>query len=134
RKKLGINEDVKEFFSIRDLDEADEYFTALTEEHRFRLVGKLVSLALDSKESDARLVAVFFSRSSSQCECSSDAFEAGFTPMVELLDDIAIDAPKAFEYMAVMLKGAGLDKDEERLKRMAEKMMDSDKLFHVVSS
>ncbi|KAI6046367.1 hypothetical protein EDC04DRAFT_2876735 [Pisolithus marmoratus] len=132
--KKKINEDVKEFFSVRNLDEADEYFTALTEEHRFRLVDKLVSSALESKEADARLVADFFSRSSSQRECSPDAFEAGFTPMVELLDDIAIDAPKAFEYMAIMLKGAGLDKDEERLKRMAEKMMDSDKLLQLVSS
>ncbi|KAI6106519.1 armadillo-type protein [Pisolithus croceorrhizus] len=132
--KKKIDEDVKEFFAVRNLEEADAYFTALTEDHRFRLVDKLVSSALEGKEADARLVADFFSRSASQQECSPDAFEAGFTPMVELLDDIAIDAPKAPEYMAIMLKGAGLDKDEERLKRMAEKMMDSDKLLQLVSS
>ncbi|KAI6120363.1 hypothetical protein EV401DRAFT_2089060 [Pisolithus croceorrhizus] len=107
--KKKIDEDVKEFFAVRNLDEADAYFTALTEDHRFRLVDKLVSSALEGKEADARL------------ECSPDAFEAGFTPM----------AP---EYMAIMLKGAGLDKDEERLKRMAEKMMDSDMLLQLVSS
>ncbi|KAI6029329.1 hypothetical protein BKA83DRAFT_4217320 [Pisolithus microcarpus] len=132
--KKKIDEDVKEFFAVRNLEEADAYLTALTEEHRFRLVDKLVSSALESKEADARLVADFFSRSASQQECSPDVFEAGFTPMVELLDDIAIDAPKAPEYMAIMLKGAGLDKDEERLKRMAEKMMDSDMLLQLVSS
>ncbi|KAI6145572.1 hypothetical protein BKA82DRAFT_913145 [Pisolithus tinctorius] len=133
RKK--IDEDAKEFFAVRNLEEADAYFTALPEEHRFRLVDKLVSSALESKEADARLVADFFSRPVSQYECLPDAFEAGFMPMAELLEDIAIDAPKAFEYMAIMLKGAGIDKDEERMKRIAEKMMDSgDRLLQLVSS
>ncbi|KAI6132491.1 armadillo-type protein [Pisolithus croceorrhizus] len=132
--KKKIDEDVKEFFAVRNLEEADAYFTALTEDHRFRLVDKLVSSALEGKEADARLVADFFSRSASQQECSPDVFEAGFAPMVELLDDIAIDAPKAPQHMAIMLKGAGLDKDGERLKRMAEKMMDSDMLLQLVSS
>ncbi|KAI6007609.1 hypothetical protein F5J12DRAFT_82422 [Pisolithus orientalis] len=130
-----IDEDAKEFFAVRNLEEADAYFTTLTEEHRFRLVDKLVSSALESKEADARLVADFFSRPASQHECSPDAFEAGFMPMAELLEDIAIDAPKAFEYMAIMLKGAGMDKDEERMKRIAEKVTDSgDRLLQLVSS
>ena len=132
--KKRIDEDVKEFFAVRNLDEADVYFSVLTEEHRFRLVDKLVASALESKEADARLVAEFFARPASQRECSLDVFEAGFIPMVELLDDIAIDAPKAFEYMAIMLKGAGLDGDDERLKRIVEKAMDSDKLLGLVSS
>ncbi|KAI6029306.1 armadillo-type protein [Pisolithus microcarpus] len=132
--KKKIDEDVREFFVVRNLEAADANLTALTEEDRFRLVDKLVSSALEGKEADARLVADFFSRSASRQECSPDVFEAGFTLMVELLDDIAIDAPKALEYMAIMLKGAGLDKDEERLKRMAEKMMDGDMLLQFVSS
>ena len=132
--KKRIDEDVKEFFAVRNLEEADVYFTVLTEEHRFRLVDKLIGSALESKEADARLVAEFFARPASQRECSLDVFEAGFMPMAELLDDIAIDAPKAFEYMAIMLKGAGFDTDEERLKRIVEKAVDSDKLLQLVSS
>ena len=58
--KKRIDEDVKEFFAVRNLEEADVYFTVLTEEHRFRLVDKLVGSALESKEADARLVAEFF--------------------------------------------------------------------------
>ncbi|KAI6007612.1 hypothetical protein F5J12DRAFT_82727 [Pisolithus orientalis] len=132
RKK--IDEDAKEFFTVRNLEKADAYFTSLPEEHRFRLVDKLVSSALGSKEADARLVADFFSRPVSQYECSPEAFEAGFMPMVELLEDIAIDAPKAFEFMAIMLKGAGMDKDEERMKRIAERVIDSsDRLLQLVS-
>ncbi|KAL4079170.1 hypothetical protein J3A83DRAFT_4207610 [Scleroderma citrinum] len=133
--KKRTDEDAKEFFAVRNLEEADVYFTALTEEHRFRLVDKLVASALESKEADARLVAEFFARPASQRECSPEAFEAGFIPMVELLEDIAIDAPKAFDYMAIMLKGAGFDKDEERLKRIVEKAMDSsDRLHRLVLS
>ena len=131
--KKRIDEDVKEFFAIRDLEEADVYFIALPEECRFLLIDKLVASALESKEADARLVAEFFARPASQRNCSLDVFEAGFIPMAELLDDIAIDAPKAFEHMAIMLKGAGFDRSEERLRRIAEKAMDSDKLLQLVT-
>ncbi|EGO00819.1 hypothetical protein SERLA73DRAFT_178765 [Serpula lacrymans var. lacrymans S7.3] len=129
-----INEDVKEFFGVRNLEEAEVYFTNLPAEHRFRLVDKLVASALESKEADARLVGEFFAQASDKGACDASAFEDGFTPMAEFLDDIAIDAPKAFEYMAIMLRGAGMDKDEERLGRIAGKSMDSDKLLKLVSS
>ncbi|EGN92730.1 hypothetical protein SERLA73DRAFT_190565 [Serpula lacrymans var. lacrymans S7.3] len=122
-----INEDVKEFFGVRNLEEAEP-------EHRFRLVDKLVASALERKEADARLVGEFFAQASDKGACDASAFEDGFTPMAEFLDDIAIDAPKAFEYMAIMLRGAGMDKDEERLRRIAGKSMDSDKLLKLVSS
>ena len=130
--KERIDKDVNEFFAVRNLEKADVYFTALPEEHHFRLINKLVASALESTEADARLVAEFFARPAPQCDCSSDVFEAGFMPVAELLDDIAIDAPKAFEYMAVMLKGAGFDGSEERLRRIAEKAMNSDKLLRLV--
>ena len=34
-------------------------------------------------------------------------------PPAEILDDIAIDVPKTFNLMAIIMKGAGLDKDED---------------------
>lgn len=132
--KKKIDEDVKEFFAVRSMDEADVYFTNLPDEHRFHLVDKLVGSALESKEADAVLVAEFFAQAASKGQCSPEVFEAGFMPMAELLDDIAIDAPNAFKFMAIMLKGAGFDKDEERLGRITGKSMDSDKLLHLVSS
>ena len=42
-----------------------------------------------------------------------------------MLDDIAIDAPKAFNLMAIMMKGA--KSDEEQQSRIAGKSMDIDK-------
>ena len=132
--KKKIEEDAKEFFAVRSMEEADVYFTNLPEEHRFHLVDKLVGSALESKEADAVLVSEFFAQAVSKGQCSIEIFEAGFMPMAEFLDDIAIDAPNAFKFMAIMLKGAGFDKDEERLARLAGKSMDSDRLLQLVSS
>ncbi|KAI0941635.1 hypothetical protein AcW1_003473 [Taiwanofungus camphoratus] len=131
--KTRIDEDLKEFFSIRDLDEAEIYFSKLPSEHKWRLVDKLVMSALESKEADAQLVADFFSRAASKNLCSPDSFEAGFMPAAETLDDVAIDAPKAFNLMATMMKGARLGEDEERRTRLATKSMDSDKLVALLS-
>ncbi|OJT05720.1 Eukaryotic translation initiation factor 4 gamma, partial [Trametes pubescens] len=61
-----IAEDLKEFFSIRDLNEADVYFTKLPAEHRHLLVNKLVTRAIESKEADAQLVADLLDRAHSK--------------------------------------------------------------------
>jgi translation initiation factor 4G len=124
-----IAEDTKEFFAVRNLDEAEEYFGALSAEHQFRLVDKLVTTAIESKEADAQLVAEFFSRAVEKELCGGASFEEGFMPTADLLDEIVFDAPKAFELMALMMKGAELDKDEERRTRIAGKSKDSDKLL-----
>jgi translation initiation factor 4G len=129
--KKRIDEDSKEFFAVRNLEEAEIYFTNLTDEHRFRLVDKLVTQAIESKEADAQLVGDFFSRAVSKELCSQVSFEEGFLPTAEILDDIAIDAPKAFDLMAIMMKGADLD--EEYQTRIAAKSMDSDKLLALLS-
>ena len=126
-----INEDIKEFFSVRNLDEAEVYFTNLPPVHHFRLVDKLVSSAVESKESAAQLVADFFARAATKKLCTATAFEDGLSPISEIIDDIAIDAPKAFALFAVIVKGAGLD--EERRTRLASKSMDSDKLLALLS-
>lgn len=130
--KKKIDEDSKEFFAVRNLEEAEDYFAKLTPEHRFRLVDKLVASAIESKETDAQLVGDFFSRASSKDLCTPASFEEGFLPTAEILDDIAIDAPKAFNLMAIMMKGAGLD--DERRGRIAGKSMDSEKLVGLLSS
>ncbi|KAH9919371.1 armadillo-type protein [Fomitopsis serialis] len=90
--KTRVGEDSKEFFSIRDLDEAEVYFSKLPSEHRWLLVDKLVTSAIESNDSDARLVGDLFSRAVSKDLCSPEAFEKGFAPTAEILDDIVIDA------------------------------------------
>ena len=51
RKK--IDEVSKEFFSVRNLEEADRYFKKLISEQHFCLVDKLLNAAIESKEADA---------------------------------------------------------------------------------
>ncbi|KAF8967966.1 hypothetical protein BDZ97DRAFT_484089 [Flammula alnicola] len=125
--KKKIAEDSKEFFGVRNLDEAEVYFSNLPAQHHHRLVDTLVSKAIESKEADAQLVSDFFARAVENKLSSAAAFEEGFTPIAELIDDIAIDAPKAFQLFALMIKGASLD--EERRSNLASKSMDSDKLL-----
>ena len=127
-----IAEDTKEFFSARNIDESEEYFIKLPPEHHHSLVDKMVSKAIESKETDGKLVADALARAAEKNLCSMSAFEEGFLPVAELLDDIVIDAPKAFQIMAIMMKGAGLDKDEERRSRIIRKSMDSDKLLELL--
>lgn len=122
-----IAEDSKEFFVVRNLDKAEVYFTNLPLAHHFKLVDKFTSSAVESKESDAQLVADFFARAVSKELCTAAAFEEGLTPISEIIDDVVIDAPKAFSLFAIMVKAAGLD--EERRTRLASKSLDSDKLL-----
>ncbi|KAF8161297.1 hypothetical protein B0H34DRAFT_796105 [Crassisporium funariophilum] len=122
-----IAEDSKEFFDVGNLDEAEVYFGNLPAQYHYKLVLKLVFKAIASKESNAKLVAVFFARAVEKRLSSPTSFEAGFSPIAEIIDDIAIDAPKAFQLFAVMIKGSNLD--EERRSKLALKSMDSDKLL-----
>jgi hypothetical protein len=124
--KTRIDEDSKEFFAIRNPEDAASYFENLTAEHHFRLVDRLVAIAIESKEADAQLVRDFFNRAVSKELCSQASFEEGFLLNAAILDDIAIDPQNAFDLMAIMMEGANLDKECQA--RIAAKSMDSDKL------
>ncbi|KAJ7350760.1 hypothetical protein DFH08DRAFT_695670, partial [Mycena albidolilacea] len=126
-----IAEDSKKFFAVRNLDEAEVYFSALPTVHHPRLVEKLVGTAVEGKEALAQLVADFLGRVVSKEFCSVDALEEGFGPLVEILEDIAIDAPKAPINMALMLKAASFD--SERTARIAAKSMEPDSLLALLS-
>jgi len=126
--KAKIDEDTKEFFAIRMLDEAESYFSSLPSEHRHLLVDTLVTKSIDMKEPDVTLVSDLFVRVREKDLCSPAVFEEGFNGLAEFLDDLAVDVPKAWPYFVVLLKGSGLDQDEERRGRIAEKTMNPDKL------
>ena len=126
--KAKIEEDTKEFFSIRMLDEAESYFTTLPTEHRHWLIDSLVTKSIEMKEPDVALVGELFVRVREKDLCSPDAFEEGFNGLADILDDLSVDIPKAWTYFAILLRGSGLDQDEARRVRIAEKTMDADKL------
>lgn len=108
--KTKVAEDVKEFWSVRDIDEAVQCFDRLPEEHRHLLVDKLVSKAFDGKEDDVKLVARLFTQASEK-SCSPSSFERGILPTLEFVDDISIDVPQAYSFIARLLHGAKLSQD-----------------------
>ena len=122
-----ISEDLKEFFAVRNLEEAEVYFSGLPPQHHHFLVEKIVSNAVESKEDDAKLVSQFFSLAVTKELCSAASFVEGLTPVADIIDDIAIDAPKAFQLLAMIVKGASLD--QERLTNLASKSLDSEKFL-----
>ena len=130
--KAKIEEDTKEFFSIRMLDEAESYFSTLPMEHRHWLVDALVTKSIEMKEPDVVLVSELFVRVREKELCSPGTFEEGFNGLAEALDDLSVDIPKAWTYFAILLKGSGLDQDEARCGRIAEKTMDADKLHRLL--
>ena len=87
--------------------------------------------AIESKEANAQLVVDLLERGRSKGLCSPMALEEGFMPTVELLDDIAIDVPKAFDLITIMMKGAKVD--EEQQSQIAGKSTDNVKLLKLLS-
>ena len=108
-----ITDDLKEFFAARNLDEAEVYFTTLPAVHHFRLVDKLTSSAVEQKEADVQLVADFFNRAISKELVSGTAIEDGLTPTTAVIEDIAIDAPKALAFLAMIINATGLAEDRQ---------------------
>ncbi|KIJ59672.1 hypothetical protein HYDPIDRAFT_118303 [Hydnomerulius pinastri MD-312] len=109
-----------------------EEFKNLKEGVHGRFIHHLVHLTVDGKESDSRQISKFFEQAASMGHCSPESFEEGFKSPAENLDDTALDVPNAYRYMAMMLKGAGFDNEEERLARIASKVKDSNKLINLV--
>lgn len=102
-----VAEDVKELWNGRDLVEARYYFATLDPEHRHLLVSKLASSALDRREDDVKLVAELFSSVAGEL-CTEKDFETGLSDIVETVDDLSVDVPKAYSYVARLLIGTRL--------------------------
>jgi len=131
--KRGMGKHVETFFTLRDPEEARVYLTSLPQELRFQFVIELVAYALKTDEADARLVSNFFVQAASNGQCTPNIFEKGFMPIAGRLDKYAINFPKAYYYMAMMLQGAGFENEPERLKRIVSELEDSDKLLSHLS-
>ncbi|KAN0130812.1 hypothetical protein V8E53_011487 [Lactarius tabidus] len=88
--------------------------------------------SIEMKEPEVKLVGDLFIRVREKDLCSPAVFEEGFNALAELLDDLAVDIPKAWHYFAILVKGSGLDQDEERYARISEKTMDPDRLTQLL--
>ncbi|KIJ59652.1 hypothetical protein HYDPIDRAFT_100291, partial [Hydnomerulius pinastri MD-312] len=123
---------LENLFASRNLSQAHANFTSLPAKYHPMLIGKLTHVALGGTEADAHLVGDLFAQLSKEW-CSPEAFERGIISEVEALDDIVLDVPRAFEYMAIILKGAGLDKEDGGLSRIASKSINGRQVIrHVI--
>ncbi|KAG9048328.1 hypothetical protein FS837_000262 [Tulasnella sp. UAMH 9824] len=114
-----VDEDVKEFFNIRDVSEGEKSFAELPDEHKSKLVHRLACKVLDLKEADVKLVAELFERVASKA-CPPSAFEDGLAGIIEFLDDTETDVPQVYTFMARMLRGSKLR--QETVESMADKI------------
>ncbi len=101
--KEKITQYKEEFFSTRNLEEAEVYFVEFPAIHHYLLVDDLVYSSVESTEADARLAGDLFSRAALNGLCSPAAFQEGLALTAEFLDDIAIDAPSAPDLLAIMM-------------------------------
>ncbi|KAJ3737530.1 ARM repeat-containing protein [Lentinula guzmanii] len=119
--KKKISEDVKEFFGVRNIDERK-----FTSKNFPRIIIIHSSISLPPMLSNPRKLMQGWVTSKKLC--SPSAFEEGFLGVAEFLDDIAIDAPKATDLLAIMIKGADLS-EEQRTNIASKSAENGDKLL-----
>jgi translation initiation factor 4G len=100
-----IDEDVKEFFAVRNTHE-EAYFTDLLPRFRSKMVEKLVARVVEAKEADAELLAQFFANASSKDLCSPEAFEEGFAPSSLFVSQSLVFRPKRRTLVKTLLKSS----------------------------
>jgi translation initiation factor 4G len=115
-----VKEDVKELFSLRNLDEAEEYFKELSAPHHPVMIEQILMQVLERKEADAKFVATLFERVAEKQLCAPAQFEEGFGTQIVLLDDISVDVPAAYKLMAITMKGTRLPRDA--VERLSDKI------------
>ena len=118
--KRSIKNSVAEYFAVKNLQEGIETFKALPVDARHRLAEAIGTAALDKKEPDVKLVALLFSAVHEQEIMSTESFIEAMKPLVETIDDLSTDVPKAYTYIGMLLRGAKLS--EEQVKTLSESM------------
>ena len=108
RAKQKINEDVKEFFMLKDLTEGEGYFESLPPDFRNELIETLFHKAIDAKESETQLVIELFSCAASKGLATESQFEKGFECDMEFLEDISVDVPQVYMTVTKLMHAAKL--------------------------
>ncbi|KAF9168622.1 hypothetical protein DFQ26_004258 [Actinomortierella ambigua] len=104
-----IDTTFKEYQSLRDSSELVTSFKEIDSSFRSLFVTELVTKGMESKQADVDTMCEIFKKLAGEGLLSKDDFEAGFTDPLEILPDVAIDAPNAFKLTAQLLEAAGLD-------------------------
>lgn len=104
-----VNEDIKEYLAVENVEEAIMALETLPVEHRQVFVDKIVNAALDGGARVVLLVEKLFCALRQKRICSAEAFERGLLPTVSVIGDLCIDVPKAPEWLARIMHAAGIE-------------------------
>lgn len=107
--KRSIANTLKEYLSIRDMNELLMSAKELDACYRPLFVAEFVNQSMEMKQSDVDSIAEIFKKMTSEGVISTEEFETGFADPLEFLSDTAIDVPNAYKYAAQLLEAAGLD-------------------------
>jgi len=121
RAKQKINEDIKEFFMLKDLNEGEGYFESLPPDFRNELIETLFHKAIDAKESETQLVAELFDCAASKGLATESQFEKGFECDMKSLEDISVDVPQVYTTVAKLMRAAKLS--ESAVERCVHNLM-----------
>lgn len=120
KAKQKIDEDVKEFLNVRDIGEGVMAMEGLPTSRRPEFLGKIIETVLNKKEDDVRAVARLLSKAKSDGLLADNALlEEGFDKAgISFLEDISIDIPNVYKFMAILLVASGLA--EDKIEKLAE--------------
>ncbi|KAG0199858.1 hypothetical protein BGX28_006926 [Mortierella sp. GBA30] len=107
--KRSIGNTLKEYLSIRDMNELLISVKELDACYRPLLVTEFYNESMEMKQADVDSIAEIFRKLSSEKLVSAEDFETGFADPLEFLPDTAIDVPNAYKYAAQLLEAAGMD-------------------------
>ncbi|KAG0146045.1 hypothetical protein CROQUDRAFT_133344 [Cronartium quercuum f. sp. fusiforme G11] len=111
---------VDEFFHVKSVPECLGSFEGLPRPRHFMLIRALVAKAMEMKSAEVSMTAEVFEKLKEGSVVSKDGFRKAFEPVIELLDDTAVDAPAAYNYCGKLLAAAGFAKEE--VKEMGKKI------------
>lgn len=103
-----IKENINKFWDCRNINEAHNCFVTLPKPWMYLLVAKLTLSALSKREADVILVAEVLAQAADGKWCSIDDFERGLQPAVACVDDLSVDIPEAYPFVARLLHGSKL--------------------------
>ncbi|KAG9125607.1 hypothetical protein FRC07_006896 [Ceratobasidium sp. 392] len=114
-----VKEDIKarlfsidrgEYLGVENIGEAIMALETLPTEHHHIFVDKMAGAALDGGNKVVVLAEKLFTAIHKQQACSAEAFERGLLPTVEMADDMTIDVPKTYEWLARLIHAAGMER------------------------
>ncbi|KAG8710698.1 hypothetical protein FRC09_020972 [Ceratobasidium sp. 395] len=105
-----VKEDIMEYLGVENVEEAIMALWTLPVERRYIFVDMMVEAAFSGGNKTVILAENLFTAIHKEQVCSTEAFERGLLPTVEMADDLSIDVPKTYEWLARLMLAAGIER------------------------